>query len=54
MTFLFIFGIHLSALLTPGPDFFLVSAYALKFSFKEALKAAFGEVWQYCFGLFFL
>lgn len=42
MTFLFIFGIHLSALLTPGPDFFLVSAYALKFSFKEALKAAFG------------
>ncbi|WP_297194062.1 LysE family transporter [uncultured Campylobacter sp.] len=42
MTFLFIFAIHLSALLTPGPDFFLVSTYALKFSFKEALKAAFG------------
>lgn len=42
MTFLFIFGIHLSALLTPGSDFFFISTCALKFSFKEALKAAFG------------
>ncbi|WP_104749575.1 LysE family transporter [Helicobacter cynogastricus] len=42
MTFLWLLGIHLIALLTPGPDFFLVSSYALKRSFNEAFLVVCG------------
>ena len=42
MSFLFILVVHFFALLTPGPDFLLVSTYALKTDFKKAFKAAFG------------
>ena len=42
MDFLFILLIHLFALLLPGPDFFIVSSYALKADFKKALLVVFG------------
>lgn len=42
MDFLLILLIHLFALLTPGPDFLLISSYALKTDFKKALSAVFG------------
>ncbi len=42
MDFLFILLIHLFALLLPGPDFFIVSSYALKADFKKALSVVFG------------
>ena len=42
MDFLFILLIHLFALLLPGPDFFIVSSYALKVDFKKALSVVFG------------
>lgn len=42
MDFLFILLIHLFALLLPGPDFFIVSSYALKADFKKALTVVFG------------
>ncbi|WP_120952280.1 LysE family transporter [Helicobacter sp. L8] len=37
-----ILAIHFIALLTPGPDLFLVSTYALKSNFKHAFKAVLG------------
>ncbi|WP_268877266.1 LysE family transporter [Helicobacter mehlei] len=40
--FLLIFLIHLFALLLPGPDFFIVSAYALKADFKKAFLVVCG------------
>lgn len=42
MSFLLILYVHFFALLTPGPDFLLVSTYALKTNFKKAFKAALG------------
>lgn len=42
MDFSFILLIHLFALLLPGPDFFIVSSYALKADFKKALSVVFG------------
>ena len=42
MDFLFILLIHLFALLLPGPDFFIVSSYALQADFKKALSVVFG------------
>ncbi|WP_162982657.1 LysE family transporter [Helicobacter vulpis] len=36
--------IHFGALLTPGPDLLLISAYALKTDFKHAFKAVWGIV----------
>ncbi|WP_104728502.1 LysE family transporter [Helicobacter felis] len=42
MDLLGLLGIQFIALLTPGPDFFLVSSYALKRSFKEAFLAVCG------------
>lgn len=42
MSFLLILCVHFFALLTPGPDFLLVSTYALKTDFKKAFKAALG------------
>lgn len=42
MDFLLILLIHLFALLLPGPDFFIVSSYALKAHFKKALSVVFG------------
>lgn len=42
MSFLLILAVHFFALLTPGPDFLLVSTYALKTDFKRAFKAALG------------
>lgn len=42
MDFLLILLIHLFALLLPGPDFFIVSSYALKADFKKALLVVFG------------
>ena len=42
LDFSFILLIHLFALLLPGPDFFIVSSYALKADFKKALSVVFG------------
>lgn len=42
MDFLLILLIHLFALLLPGPDFFIVSSYALKADLKKALSVVFG------------
>ncbi|RAX56810.1 threonine transporter [Helicobacter monodelphidis] len=42
MDFLPILFIHFFALLLPGPDFFIVSSYALKANFKKALWVVFG------------
>ncbi|WP_233707549.1 LysE family transporter [Helicobacter bizzozeronii] len=42
MDFLLIFLIHLFALLLPGPDFFIVSSYALKADFKRAFLVVCG------------
>lgn len=42
MEFLPILLIHFFALLIPGPDFFIVSSYALKTNFKKALSVVFG------------
>ena len=42
MDFWVILLIHLFALLLPGPDFFIVSSYALKADFKKALSVVFG------------
>lgn len=42
MSFLLILCVHFFALLTPGPDFLLVSTYALKTNFKKAFKATLG------------
>ncbi|CAM4172015.1 LysE family transporter [Campylobacter armoricus] len=40
--FLWILIIHFFGLILPGPDFFLVSSYALRDGVKSALKASFG------------
>ena len=37
-----IIGIHLMALITPGPDFFFISQTAARFSRKESFKAVLG------------
>jgi len=40
--------IHFCALLTPGPDFFIVTAYALKTNLKKALLVALGVSLAIC------
>ena len=42
MDFLLILLIHFFALLLPGPDFFIVSSYALKADFQKAALVVFG------------
>ncbi|WP_285602817.1 LysE family transporter [Helicobacter sp. NHP22-001] len=39
-----VLGVHLLALLTPGPDFLLISSYALKTRSAHAFKAVLGVV----------
>ncbi|MCX2683840.1 LysE family transporter [Campylobacter sp. MIT 21-1685] len=42
MNFVLILVIHFFALLTPGPDFFMISTYALKTNFKKTFLVVLG------------